>query len=199
MMGTLWSANHNNIAQAAPPKAATQKTMSAGAIIKDEQGATLLAPSPRVPDQPRIVPKILRQPLLLVDRQPRRARAAREPQQIARWAAQHSQQRRDRYASAATRFRNSFAGLKYGTRLALTSTASPVRGLRPLRSSLFRVSNTPNLRSSTRPPFSSRDVMVSKNAVTSPSTSRIGKLGFPSTIAETRSCRFITRPPMPGR
>src|SRR5205823_15112867 len=50
------------------------------------------------------------------------------------------------------RSRISLPGLKYGTRLALTDTASPVRGLRPTRASRWRVEKAPNPRSSTRPP-----------------------------------------------
>src|SRR3546814_2269300 len=66
----------------------------------------------------------------------------------------------------------SLPGLKYGTRLASTSTVSPVRGLRPVRASRARVEKAPNPRSSTRPSSASRAVISSKKVETIASTSR---------------------------
>ena len=70
------------------------------------------------------------------------------------------------------RARISLPGLKYGTRLAQTSTVSPVRGFRPTRASRGRVENAPKPRISTLPPSASRAVIVSKNVDTIVSTSR---------------------------
>src|ERR1700683_3250396 len=86
-----------------------------------------------------------------------------------------AQSRIGRSAPSLTRSRRSLPGLKCGTCLPASATASPVFGLRPCRGGRKCSEKLPNPRISIRSPVASASLMISSSCLTASSTSLAGK------------------------
>ena len=96
-----------------------------------------------------------------------------------------------------TRSRSSLPALKNGTAFSSTGTASPVRGLRPVRASRRLTVNAPNPRSSTRSPRARAAVISLKIVLTISSMSRFERCALAADSSPISSDLVILCPARP--